>query len=90
MCLPMLGDAMNDFGGIDPPTGLINPDYKQEPSNPRKCIECGKMHDTIVEDTTTGKRLSEIEKCKDCFMSGVFSVHQSYINDNNGSTLADE
>ncbi len=62
---------MNDsFGGIDPPSGLINPDYKQQPGNSRKCIECGKMHDTIVENTRTGERLSEIEKCKDCLMSG--------------------
>lgn len=61
---------IDSFGGIDPPAGLINPDYKQQPGNSRKCIECGKMHDTIVEDTRTGERLSEIEKCKDCLMSG--------------------
>jgi hypothetical protein len=62
---------MNDlFGGIDPPAGLINPDYKQQPGNSRKCVECGKQHDTIVEDTRTGERLSEIDKCKDCLMSG--------------------
>lgn len=58
------------FGGIDPPAGLINPNYKQQPGNTRKCIQCGKMHDTIVEDTRTGERLSEIDKCKDCLMSG--------------------
>ena len=61
---------MNDFGGIDPPAGLINPDYKQQPGNSRKCIECGKMHDTIVEDMRTGERIKEIDKCKDCLMSG--------------------
>lgn len=52
--------------GQDATECLINPDYKQEPSNPRKCIECGKMHDSIVEDMRTGERLSEIDKCKDC------------------------
>jgi|SRR6185312_4481974 len=61
---------MNDlFGGIDPPVGKINPDYEEQPGNSRKCIQCAKMHDTIVEDTRTGERLSEIDKCKDCLMS---------------------
>lgn len=54
------------FGGIDPPSGLINPDYKQQPGNSRKCVECGKTHDTIVENTMTGERIKEIEKCVDC------------------------
>lgn len=60
---------MSDFGGIDPPAGLINPNYKQQPGNSRKCFQCGKMHDTIVENTWTGERLSELEKCRDCIMS---------------------
>lgn len=60
---------VNFFAGIDPPSGLINPEYKQQPSNPRKCIECGNLHDTIVEDTMTGERLEEIDKCQDCLMS---------------------
>lgn len=60
-----LGDSQ------DPPAGLINPDYKQQPSNPRKCIECGTIHDCIVENTMTGERIEELSKCKDCFMLGV-------------------
>lgn len=58
--------------GQDPPVGLINPDYKQQPSNPRKCIECGKIHDTIVENRMTGERVEEIEKCKDCLFKNCF------------------
>jgi hypothetical protein len=66
-----LKSLSNDFfGGIDPPPGLINPDYKQQPSNPRKCLECGKTHDTIVENTMTGERLEELNKCKDCMLFG--------------------
>lgn len=58
------------FGAIDSPEALINPEYKQQPGNSRKCIQCGKMHDTIVENTMTGERLSQIEKCKDCLIFG--------------------
>lgn len=53
--------------GQDPISGLINPDYKQQLGNSRKCVECGKIHDTIVENTMTGERIKEIHKCKDCF-----------------------
>lgn len=56
--------------GEDPPARLINPDYKQQPGNSRKCVECGKTHDTIIEDMRTGDRIEEIDKCTDCLMSG--------------------
>jgi hypothetical protein len=66
-CEPIsLGD------GEDPPAHVINPDYKQQPSNPRKCIECGKVHDIIVENTMTGERIEEVEKCKDCLFKNCF------------------
>jgi len=42
-------DIISLGDGEDPPAGLINPDYKQQPSNPRKCVQCGKTHDTIKE-----------------------------------------
>jgi len=58
--------------GEDPPSGLINPDYKQQPSNPRKCVTCGKRHDMVVECQKTGERLSEIPECYDCFFSKAF------------------
>lgn len=57
--------------GEDPPAHKINPDYKQQPSNSKKCFECGKMHDTIIEDMRTGERLEELDKCKDCLMFGM-------------------
>ena len=57
--------------GDNPPAERINPDYKQQPSNPRKCVECGKTHDTILENTMTGERIEEIDKCKDCLMAGI-------------------
>lgn len=56
--------------GDNPPAERINPDYKQQPSNPRKCIACGKIHDCIVENMMTGERIEEIDKCKDCLMAG--------------------
>lgn len=34
----------------------------------RLCIECGKQHDTGVEDKTTGA-FDRIDKCIDCLMS---------------------
>lgn len=46
--------------GENPPAHVINPDYKQQPGNTRKCIECGKLHDCIVENMMTGERLEEI------------------------------
>lgn len=61
---------MNVFGGIEPPARLINLEYKQHPVNSRKCVECGEVHDTVVEDNRTGERLIEIDTCKDCLMSG--------------------
>lgn len=60
--------------GENPPAHKINPDYHQQPSNPRKCPQCGKIHDTIVEDKQTGERLSEIEKCYDCFIESAFII----------------
>lgn len=58
---------MSDFfGGEHPPAGLINPDYKQRPSNPRKCATCGKMHDSIIEYRRTGEKVEEIERCPNC------------------------
>ncbi len=55
--------------GRDPPAGLINPDYKQQPINTRKCVVCGNVHDSIIENTMTGERIEELDTCKDCFMS---------------------
>lgn len=62
--------------------------YKQQPGNSRKCVECGKTHntiveerkcvecgkthDTIVEDMRTGDRIQEIDKCKDCLFKNCF------------------
>ncbi len=56
--------------GQEPPSTRIHADYKQQPGNPRTCVVCGSIHDTIVEDTRTGERLEEIDKCHDCLMSG--------------------
>lgn len=56
---------------LDPPA-KINPDYIQQPGNSRKCILCGKMHDTIVENTMTGERIEELVKCYRCLMEGYF------------------
>lgn len=38
-------------------------------SNSRKCIKCGKLHDTVIEDTATKERLEELEKCQSCILS---------------------
>ncbi len=58
--------------GVDPPAGLINPDYVQQPTNPRKCFTCQKIHDCIVENTMTGERIEELKDCKDCIMGRCF------------------
>ncbi len=55
--------------GIDPPAERLDKDYIQQPGNSRKCIKCGIMHDTIVENMRTGERLEELKKCHDCIMS---------------------
>lgn len=44
------------------------PDYKQQLSNPRKCEQCGKTHDTIFEDMRTGERTEEFSKCIACLL----------------------
>jgi hypothetical protein len=64
--------------GENPPAERINPEYKQQTSNPRKCIECGKINDTIVENTMTGERIEEIDKCKDCLMFGSMRKNNHY------------
>ena len=32
----------------------------------RKCVECGKMHGMVLENTQTGEVMNEIDKCYDC------------------------
>lgn len=59
----------------DPPAHKINPDYKQQPSNPRQCKVCGKWHDLIVECQKTGARLEELDKCRECFFATAFTYH---------------
>lgn len=63
------------FGGIDPPAQRINPDYVQQPSNPRKCVKCFAIHDNIVENMKTGERISEIDKCPKCFWENAFKYN---------------
>lgn len=65
--------------GLDPPGEVINPDYREQPRNPRRCLVCNKWHDLIIENSYTGERIEELDKCKDCFMWGVFD----YSNNNN-------
>lgn len=67
--LKMICDAL---GGVDPPAERLDKDYVEGPRNPRKCVNCGKVHDCIVENSYTGERLTEIDKCKDCLMWGWF------------------
>lgn len=38
----------------------------------RKCPNCGKMHDTILE-SREGKQIAEIEKCMPCFIETGFT-----------------
>lgn len=71
--------ALDAFGGQDPPAHKINPDYQQQPSKPRKCIECGKTHDTILENRMTGERTEEFDKCKDCLMAPLVTEHWKRI-----------
>lgn len=75
----MEGEPIPLDGGSSPPIHPLNKDYKEQPSNPRNCIECGKRHDTIVEDMRTGERLEEIDKCKSCLFKHFFGI--THISD---------
>jgi len=35
----------------------------------RECVNCGKMHDTVFQNSYTGERLEELDKCYECIMS---------------------
>lgn len=51
--------------GIDPPVGRLP---ASRSSNTRKCVACGRLHDTIVEDRQ-GNRLHEFDKCEHCLFA---------------------
>lgn len=36
----------------------------------RKCIDCGKWHNTVIEDSNTKEILEYLDKCKDCIFKG--------------------
>lgn len=60
------------FGGIEPPPDDLR--SKNEPETiPRICIECGKIHDTGVQNTETGEMTHRTKKCYDCIMKNCFS-----------------
>ncbi len=40
----------------------------------RKCIECGKMHDTVLEDTSDGSVWDEFDSCYQCLMKSSFKL----------------
>jgi hypothetical protein len=63
---------MNDpFGGIEPASEPLR--YPPHPpSFSRPCIECGRMHDTILQEMTTGKVLETFDQCRDCMMESWF------------------
>lgn len=62
--------TIDPFGGIDPPSNsLIPPDPE---SQSRPCIQCGKIHDTILQNMITGEAIERFEKCKDCIMKPMF------------------
>lgn len=80
--------------GQDSPAHNINSQYKQQPGNSRKCIECGKTHDTIVEDIRTGERIEEIDKCRDCLFKDCFvewgGTLRGFTSDGRNVNLAEE
>ncbi len=50
----------------------------------RKCTECGKMHGMVVENTTTGEVVKEIDKCYECLWKNwkpKFFTEQVVLND---------
>lgn len=57
------------FGGIEPPTHLLNPISSQsECTETRICPECGVKHGWVVEETATGKILEKLDKCRGCLL----------------------
>jgi len=55
----------------------------------RLCVECGKRHDTGIENKITGE-FNRIEKCIDCLMSKCsfkFETHQITLDDIEEKTI---
>lgn len=40
----------------------------------RSCTECGKMHDTGVQNMVSGEMESRTQKCYDCIMCNGYSI----------------
>jgi len=60
------------FEGIDPPSHALR--VPECISEPRPCIECGKMHDTGFQDMRTGEMMKRLDKCYDCFMKTAYHI----------------
>jgi hypothetical protein len=55
----------------------------------RLCVECGKRHDTGIENKITGE-FNRIEKCIDCLMSKCsfkFETHQITLDEVKNKTI---
>lgn len=39
----------------------------------RKCPLCGKLHETVLENTKTGEVLEQIEMCRSCYIESNFT-----------------
>lgn len=43
--------------------------------NLRACVKCGKFHGMIVQDSRTGQKVSEIDKCYECFWESAYDFN---------------
>ena len=58
--------------GIIPPAETFKKkDLKK--SHARKCTKCGKLHDTTIQDTVTGERIKDLDKCRECLIEYFFN-----------------
>ncbi len=63
----------DEWGGIDPPSHSLLP--PNPPSFTRSCIECGKLHDTGLQNMKTGAMIERFDKCYDCLMSNAYTIN---------------
>lgn len=40
----------------------------------RSCIECGKVHDTGLQNMSTGEMIERFDKCRDCIMKNSCTI----------------
>jgi hypothetical protein len=56
--------------------------YSDEPPIPRSCIDCGMIHDTVIENTREGIILERLDKCRRCMFKGLMEQANARMSEN--------